>query len=240
MSGKWIINLMPFKLKSSRIRGFTLLEMIVSIVLGMMALFFIYRFMSNTRLQFMSGTVNLQNLQDARLAINYLRRDFGSSCFLVSSLDAFEDVFLARMNSYTSGSTWATGKKSALINVSPGQISFHRFDFATSPDVATPGVLLTEYRFDPAAKTVYRLDKGEEKAFKGIENCEFKLYCHEANPRIPMLWVKLVVNENEIYGNNLPSNRSLELTTTIASPYVSSNIQITSWNYELPQEEKIK
>ncbi|HNV70730.1 MAG TPA: hypothetical protein PKO06_13600, partial [Candidatus Ozemobacteraceae bacterium] len=84
-----------------------------------------------------------------------------------------------------------------------------------------------------AAKTLNRLDAGQVKVFQGFENVEFKLYVHECNPQVPMLWVKIVVNESgNIYGNNLKADRALELTTTISSAFVTSNLENLSWNYE--------
>ncbi|MDD3002112.1 MAG: hypothetical protein PHF29_10195, partial [Candidatus Riflebacteria bacterium] len=61
-------------------RAFTLVEISISIVIAIGVFFSVYRFLSNTRQQYMYGTVNLQNLQEARLAINSLRRDFSCAC----------------------------------------------------------------------------------------------------------------------------------------------------------------
>lgn len=206
--------------------------MLVSITVGLLALFMIYRFLGSTRMHFMYGTVNLQNLQDARLAINYLRRDFSSACFFVSAADAFKTVQLARMSGFKNASPW-TGGNSHLIEVANNKLSFHRFDFNTDLLNATPTVKLVEYEFDAAAKTLNRLDGGQVKAFRGFEAVEFKLYVHDCNANVPLLWVKIVVNESDkIYGNNLLADRALELTTTISSAFVTSNLENLSWNYE--------
>lgn len=213
-------------------QGFTLIEMLVSISIGLMALFMIYRFLGSTRMHFMYGTVNLQNLQDARLAINYLRRDFSSSCYFVSSADGFKTIQLARMSGFKSGTPWAGGS-SHLVEVTNKKLSFHRFDFNTDQLNATPTVKLVEYEYDAAAKTLNRLDAGQVKAFRGFEDVEFKLYVHDGNPHVPLLWVKIVVNESDnMYGNNLQVDRALELTTTISSAFVTSNLENLSWNYE--------
>ncbi|HAE38832.1 MAG TPA: hypothetical protein DCG57_09365, partial [Candidatus Riflebacteria bacterium] len=57
-------------------RGFTFVETAMSVGIALVVFLMIYRFMSSTRQHYMYGTVNLQNLQEARMAINYLRRDF--------------------------------------------------------------------------------------------------------------------------------------------------------------------
>ncbi len=218
--------------KGRSVRGLTLIEMLVSITIGLMALFMIYNFLGSTRMHYMYGTVNLQNLQDARLAINYLRRDFSSSCFFVSPSDAFKTVQLARMSGFKSGTQWSGGS-SHLIEITNRKLSFHRFDFGIDQAVGTPTVKLVEYEFDPGSKTLNRLDSGQVKTFKGFENVEFKLYVHDCNSQVPMLWVKIVVNESgNIYGDNLKADRALELTTTISSAFVTSNLENLSWNYE--------
>ncbi|HNV72922.1 MAG TPA: prepilin-type N-terminal cleavage/methylation domain-containing protein, partial [Candidatus Ozemobacteraceae bacterium] len=126
--------------------GFTLIEMLVSIAIGLMAMFMIYNFLGSTRMHYMYGTVNLQNLQDARLAINYLRRDFSSSCFFVSPSDAFKTVQLARMSGFKSGTQWSGGN-SHLIEITNKKLSFHRFDFGIDQAMGTPTVKLVEYEF---------------------------------------------------------------------------------------------
>ena len=61
-------------------KGISFVELMVCIIITALLFGLIYKFMANTRYNYMYGVVNLQNLQEARLAINYIRRDFSSAC----------------------------------------------------------------------------------------------------------------------------------------------------------------
>ena len=66
--------------RGGRRRGITLLELAVTILLGSLVVGIAFGFLSRVRSLYSHGTVNLQNLQDAQLAINSIRRDFFSAC----------------------------------------------------------------------------------------------------------------------------------------------------------------
>ena len=216
-------------------RGFTLIETLASVVVGLVLLFFVYKFLSGARFNFLYGTVNLQNLHDAQMAINYLRRDFSSSCPLLSSRDPYITREQVRRQIFNVVGMAPTQSK--LIEIDPGthRLFFHRFNFNTGVQNATPTVEPIEYIFDGAKRTLTRTGGGRKITFDGFDDVSFKVYVHELNPRIPVLAVKLVVNEGR--GNQYNARegvgRPLELTTSITSGFIDTNINNLTWNYEL-------
>ncbi len=212
----------------------TFVELALSLGIGMMVFMMVYRFMSGTRQHYMYGTVNLQNLQEARLAINYLRRDFSSACPRIDTPvdeDGYVNLQKIRNQIFMSGSV-TSSSGGELMQVVPGGLSFHRFNYG-SPD-EKPLVELVQYVFDPTAKTLSRQSEtGAERIFTGIEEAEFALYTHQLNPKIPLLWVKLKVHEGEnTFGTDEIGN-ALEITTTVASSFVASSLNNKYWRYEI-------
>jgi len=218
-----------------RSRAFTLIEVLSSVVVGTMLMFFVYKFLSGTRFNFLYGTVNLQNLHDAQMAINYLRRDFSSSCPMLSSRDPYVTREQVRRQIFNVQGMAPTHSK--LIEIDPGthRLYFHRFNFNTALQNATPTVEPVEYIFDSTRRTLTRTGAGKKVVFEGFDDVAFKVYVHELNPKVPMLAVKLVVNEGR--GNQYNATegvgRPLELTTSITSGFIDTNINNLTWNYEL-------
>jgi len=214
--------------------GMTFVELAISLGVGLMVLLMVYRFMSGTRQHYMYGTVNLQNLQEARLAINYLRRDFSSACPRIdeptSSPGGFVDLQKLRHQMFVSGSV-PTGAGGDLIQILPQGLLFHKFSFG-APD-QNPRVELIRYEFDSATRVLTRLTEfGQMQKFSGIEEIEFKLYSHQLNPKVPILWVRLKVHEG---GNTFGSDeigKALEVTTSITSPFIVSSVNSKYWRYE--------
>ncbi|RCK74607.1 MAG: hypothetical protein OZSIB_0578 [Candidatus Ozemobacter sibiricus] len=221
-------------------RAFTLVELVVTVGVGMLVFVMVSKFLSGTRFQFMHGTVNLQNLQDARLAINHLRRDFSSACIYFGSTrtaTSYKEVraLQARVFSRPGVDPATPGEKLITIR-SPHEIAFWRYDFATNDE--KPLVERVHYRFDPRTKILIRSSPSRTIEFKGFEEVEFRLYCHQLNAETPLLWVRFLIHEGEeIYGRS-EIGRALELTTTISSPFLTSNLQNLPWNYETYQVKK--
>ena len=75
-------------------------------------------------------------------------------------------------------------------------------------------------------------EDGKIQKFTGFEEVEFKLYTHQLNPGVPLLWVRMKVHEGEnIYGKD-SIGKALELTTSISSPFLTSSVNNKYWRYE--------
>jgi len=215
-------------------RGFTLVEISISVGIALIVLLMIYRFLSNTRHHYMYGTVNLQNLQEARLAVNYLRRDFSCACPRIGdpASTGYVNLQKTRNQVFVSASFPALdASQGELIQIDDHGLHFHKFVFG-SPDVE-PRVELVRYDFDQAAKTLMRFSEdGKIQKFTGFEEVEFKVYTHQLNPGVPLLWVRMKVHEGEnIYGKD-SIGKALELTTSISSPFLTSSVNNKFWRYE--------
>ncbi len=212
--------------------GFTFVEMIISIAVAMVAFLLIYQFMSSTRHHYLYGTVNLQNLQEGRMAINYLRRDFSCACPRLEDPDdagyfAFQK---ARKQVFATSSGEGAGAGD-LIQVLPHGLLFYKFSF-NAPDYK-PRVELVRYEFDSAAKTLLRTGQdGKTQKFTGIEDVEFKVYVHQIEPGVPLLWAKLKIHEGENMFGSDKIGSALELTTSISSPFLNSSANNPYWRFE--------
>lgn len=212
--------------------AFTMIEMIASVAVALLVFLMIYKLLSSVRNHYLYGTVNLQNLQDARLAINHLRRDFSSACprFKDGGSPANAYIYVNRLRKYIFKDPpgWVP-QYGDPIQVTPNGLSFFRFEFDAG---SKPRVELVQYQFDAATKTLKRKYKGSERSFKGFEAVEFRLYTHMVNPAVPLLWVRLLIHEGkEMYGST-NIGKPLELTTTISSNFISSSLNNLTWNYE--------
>jgi len=221
-------------------KGFTMIELLVTLSISVFIFTMVTKFLSGTRFQFMQGTVNLQNLQDARIAINYLRRDFSSACIYFGSTrtaNSYKEVRALQKRAFSKPGVDPTSLTEKLVTIkSPDQISFFRFDFDSPKE--EPVVERIMYRFDKTAKTLTRHSPERNIEFKGFEDVEFRLYCHSINPDVPLLWARFLIHEGEnIYGTS-NIGKPLELATSISSPFLTSNLQNLPWNYETYQTKK--
>jgi type II secretory pathway component PulJ len=227
-------------------KAFTMIELLVTIAISMVAFMLIFRFLSTTRHHYMYGTVNLQNLQEGRLAINYLRRDFSCACPALADPEPDKyEVFQRARKQLFSSATWekfvnnhTEPVDAKLIQVLPKQLAFYKYVFmspATREGVPDeiPKVELVRYMFDKPSKTLTRQGQdGKTQDFTGIEDVEFKIYVHQLNEARPILWVRLKIHEGEkIYGSERFGN-ALELTASIVAPFISSSVNGNSWRFE--------
>lgn len=209
-----------------------MVELLLSITVALVVFLLIYKLLSGVRSHYLYGTVNLQNLQDARLAVNHLRRDFSSACPRfkngAASADAYMYVNRLRKYIFKDPPNWAA-QYGDPIQITVNGLTFFRFEFDSG---SNPHVEKVQYVFDAAAKTLIRKYKGSERKFKGFETVEFRLYTHMVNPAVPLLWVRLLIHEGkEMYGTT-SIGKPLELTTTISSSFLSSSLNHLTWNYE--------
>jgi type II secretory pathway component PulJ len=221
-------------------KGISFVELMICIIITALMFGLIYKFMANTRYNYMYGVVNLQNLQEARLAINYIRRDFSSAC------PRFEDPNEDSQNGYinlqkTRKQLFITQNtndnfQGDLIQIHPKGLLFNKYIYGSSGE--KPKVETITYQFDKSSKTLTRTSETKGmKVFSGIEDVNFALYTHEMNPNVPLLWVQLVIHESEnMYGSS-EIGKALELTTTISSSFVNSSQNNKYWRYETGHEK---
>ena len=240
---------------SARNAGFSFVEMVVSVLLTTLLLLALYQFYIEAAFQMHAGFAKLEALDEARLAISYIRRDFSTACpFLSAERDTIgndpENEFAAknllrRMVFYQDVSSvqppeirpqmGADGKQSRPIEYSsaqPGQIRFYRFRFKPRTLGENPGVESVEYYFDKGAKTLTRRVSGSTKEFHDMDLVEFSFYSPEWSSDIVMLRIQIRVK-------NLPENLRQKIPggvivfqTTVNSHFISSNLSDPNWNFE--------
>lgn len=214
-------------------KAITFVELMVCIIVSSLVFTVIYRFMSNTRQNYMFGTVNLQNLQDARLAINYLRRDFAASCpmFAEPSDSNGGYVNLQKVRKQLFVTQNSENLNGDLMQVHKNGLLFHKFVYGSFGEY--PRVEAITYQFDATSQTLTRTSESQGvKTFAGFDEVEFGLYTHEINDKAPVLWVKFKINESSnIYGSD-EIGKALELTTTISSPFINSSQNNAYWRYQ--------
>lgn len=193
----------------------------------------------------MKGVVNLQNLQEARLAINYLRRDFASSCPLfIYNGKSYDYKMLQEVRKQLFATENNDGSSlqeyGILIGVDSEGIRFFKFKYDTQQN-EIPKVELVRYVFNSTTKCLVRevgiqgKERYNKKEFKGFEEVRFALYANEIASSVPLLWVKFKIHESSnIYGSE-NFGKALELTTTLSSNFINSSQNNTYWRYETLQ-----
>jgi prepilin-type N-terminal cleavage/methylation domain-containing protein len=214
-------------------KAFTLLELIIAVSIALVAFLMIYKFLSGTRHHYMYGTVNLQNFQQGRLAINYLRRDFSCASPRLENPDdiGYTDFQKTRKQIFLTPS-WSSDGGDGLIQIMPHGLLFHRLMYNSVNE--NPVVAMVKYEFDASSKTLIRTGAdGKKQKFTGIENVNFKVYTHQLNNRVPVLWVKLLIHEGDNTHGKDSIGKALELTSSITSPFINSSVNNKYWRYEL-------
>ena len=210
--------------RRNRIKGFTLVESIIAIGMAVGLIILVTRISSVIRGDVAKGTVDLQNLQDARLVINSLRRDFTCAMPYYDFSDNQQDIDLVRNNPVLYAETYNdSSKKSKPIIIYKYHLNF------VKPVYDTAGNLTREeiyYVFDGSTKTLIRHSSlSGDKHFKGMDSIEFGLYYHPLKADIPMLLVSMIIRTTE--GGE---TKTLPLTTTICSSIVNKDIVNLDWN----------
>lgn len=219
-------------LRFFRAKGFTTVELLVSIVIASMAILLVTRMVSLMQNYWFVGTVNLSHLQEARLAIDYLRRDFAGACPQLNASDSRALLESTRLMPLTLTSEAIKSATTAPILVQPHSLIFTRFIFQSSGNGNPPLTEQVTYDFNPDSRTLTRTVPGREKIFKNIASASFQVYVTEANPRVPILYVWLKIHDIADLKNNAPKTEALELTTSISSSFLAGNLNFPAWNFE--------
>ena len=215
-------------------KAITFIEIMVCILIASIVFGVIFNFLSSTNKNYMYGLVNLQNLQNGRLAINYLRRDFVASCPRIDDPEndknnGYVNLQKIRNQMFFDKENLKGGE---LMRIASHSISFHKYVFGSTDK--NPEVEPITYKFDPDSQTLTRTSKTRgTKVFTGIEDAHFALYVHKTNPNTPLLWVKLRIHEAKNLYNNENIGKALEITTTISSAFVNSSLKNKYWRYAI-------
>ena len=207
--------------------GFTMVEVTVAVGMAAALLIFALQMTSSVRSDVAKGTVDLQNLQNAREVINYLRRDFicAIPTYYQSETTEIKDETRAQPMIFVSGA-YGSAHNTKPIIVSKHDVFFSKKEFDSSRNVVIKAV---QYTFDPTTQTLVRLvredGKDSNKVFKDIKNITFDLYHHPLNENVPMLLVSMQVETKESNKTN-----DLELTTTICSSITNRDVVNLDWN----------
>jgi hypothetical protein len=235
--------------------GFSFVEMCVSVGIASILLLFMYRFLVEANFQMKTGFHNLESLDQARLAVNYLRRDFAAACPFISS-DTFdteshdpEHEFAAknliRQTVFFQDFQFADPKirpqldldrnQSYPLRYSPDETShllFFRFRFDETDGKALSGVEQVEYLFDPQAKELTRRLNGRSVVFTGMEQVEFRFFLPDWASATIMLRVHLKVRNIPDHLKDKMTKTWVRLSTTVNSHFISSNLFDPHWNFE--------
>lgn len=219
-----------FQPQIRRAKGVTLVETLMGIVVSCILLTVVFKFYGSVLFQFRQGFVNLQNFQDAHIAISWLRKDFATSAPFLFSKEgkdgqALRDTLRVPIDLIGERSLG----KNQKIAISDDMIIFHHF---VNPAFSQSAVLEMEeitYLFDRQQKTLVRKTNSGTKVFKGFKNVLFKCYVHSLNSEIPLLWVKFVLDHGETPEGG-KAGSALELTTTISSAFITDATNVKFWN----------
>ena len=210
-------------------RGVTLIEMVAGTLIISIIFYVITNFASNMAFKYKHGFVDLENFRVAHQAINQLRRDYNMACPYVTAGDGVEELkkFLAMPFAISKVDEKFVGAN-RRIRITPQQLTFYKFaDTSFSMD-SQPLVEEVEYTFNADSGKLTRTCGGNSRQFNGFKEVEFKSFVHLANPQIPVLWAKIVLDQ-DYYAD---SGKPLELTASINSNFVIDSINHDGWQYK--------
>jgi len=212
--------------------GFTLVETVIGALLISCLLAMSFNVFSYINSQRTRGSVDLQELQGARLTINSLRRDFRCAAPFIPKTATLAQKMQARCMPVVETKSFVKGNATVPILISASEIHLFRQLYATPELTTTPATEEINYHMDGARKCLVRSSAGKEQVFSDIRGATFELYAHPLKPEIPMLLVTLVIDADTKktgQGQNF-----LELTTTISSSVANQNINNPYWhrNYD--------
>jgi type II secretory pathway pseudopilin PulG len=217
-------------------RAFTMVELLVGFLILSLILLLVNQFISAIRRGFMHGTVNLERLQEARLAISYLRRDFTSASPTVSEKDPSKiRRFILKYPLELSGNP-VSGFKSSPIQISGSSVTFYRFTSDSTTGLEAPKVFPVSYEFQKSAQTLTRTTPDGQKVFKGFRNVQFQCYVHKSSPEIPLLHVEFEIFE-ERENKHEEHGKPLVLASTIGSVFVTDSLKNRFWNFTTFQQD---
>lgn len=242
-------------IKNIRNQGFTLVEMMISVVISSLLLYFVYRFFLTAGIHMKTGVLKLESLDQARIAISYLRRDFSTACPFVSfSQDTSTKdpeheyaaknlirkmVFYQDLNFITPPEIRPnmnlTGNGSFPIQYSKAvssHLRFYHFQYKGSSSNYIPRVEQVEYMFDPVSKLLTRVVAGRKINFTGMKEVDFQFLVPQWASETVMLKIDMTVENvpKQLEGKLAPT--LVRLVTTISSQFISSNLFDPNWNFE--------
>lgn len=209
--------------------GFTLVEAVVGVVLAMALMMTTYQVFSYVNKQRSRGSVDLQELQGARYAINYLRRDFRSATPQIADSATLAQKRKALRMPVVEAHSFTIGNEAVPVIIDDGEIHFFKHRYDTPENVAKPVLDQVNYRIDNAHKCLVRSGAGADIVFEGIKDAKFELYAHPLAPAVPMLLVTLRINADE-KDEKTGAHKYFELTTTISSSIASPFINNPHWH----------
>ncbi|OGK12522.1 MAG: hypothetical protein A2W80_19150 [Candidatus Riflebacteria bacterium GWC2_50_8] len=221
--------------RAGRRPGFTLVEAVVGIALATALLVTSYKVFTYISKQRSRGAVDLQELQGARYAINFLRRDFRSATPYIEDGATLVQQKKALRMPVVEANSFTIGNKAVPIVVGDKEIHFYKHLYNT-PDTAVEA--LTEqvnYRIysyrehNEDKQCLMRSVAGQNTMFKDIKDARFELYAHPLAPEVPMLLVTLRIDADE-KKERTGGREFFELTTTISSAITSQAINNPYWH----------
>ncbi len=211
-----------------RTKGFTLVETLMVFFLVTTLIALVFRLSSHVQVNYLKGTVDLQNLQEARSAINSLRRDFLGATPRFERSDGVDLREATRKKPIVSSLGGRTpGKKTVPIIVGTSELHLFKYSFGFGEDEPAPRVEEVSYFVDKGQKALIREDEKGKKLFRSVTNAKFILYQFPLNPDIHLVAVNLEI-DNSASG----PGKSLEICTTISSLIVSQNLNNLNWNWD--------
>lgn len=205
--------------------GVTLIELLVTFGLFILVLTLVMSIADETRLGFRRGTVNLQNLHEARLALSILRRDFLAAVPILAPQDspAVRQQIRRQPVVATVGGTFA--HRSEPILVTPHELSF---SVVTGFD-STENPLLEPVRYVYSARNqlLQRITSKHTMSFQGIRTLQFSLLAHAASSQAPRVWVAMEVQRETSPGQPAPI---LSVGTLLTARTAADMTQHPAWN----------
>lgn len=213
--------------------GFTLAEILVTVVISSFLLITAIGFYRKMSFQFQVGIVDLKNFQEAHVAISYLRRDFSMSCPYLSTNVSDAEMKEFILKPMAIGFEDAGKNNSKRIQILLGQIKFYKFSDYNFSSNKHPKIEKIEYEFHENKGTLERKTSQGSIFFSGFENVGFYSYVHPSNPRVPILWVRLIINHDKkkLKGSEKP----LIINTSIVSNFAADVSKYPYWNYNSTQ-----
>jgi len=211
-----------------RCSGFTLVEAMIGMMLVSALLTMSYKVFSYITMQRSRGSVDLQELQGARTAINYLRRDFRCAAPVIAKDATLAQKINAIRNPVIQKKAFNKDANSVPVLVSDGEIHFFRHLYDTPETSGVPKVGEVNYTMDTKRKCLVRTEAGNEKIFSDIRGARFELYGHPLKPEIPMLLVTLTIDADPKDSGG--GRNYFELTTTISSAIANQNLNNPYWH----------
>ena len=207
-----------FKLRKT---GFTLVETVIAVGMATAIIILVLKLTSVIRGDVAKGTVDLQNLQDARLIINLLRRDFSSATPLYDT-DENIDIRDEVRNDPVRYTLMYNAHQSRPIILNEHDIVFCKTTVDKEGNKKREEI---QYSFDKVNKVLNRYSSSGVRSLKGLENIKFDLYFHQLNGDVPMILVNMLIRTKS--GNE---TKDLELTT-ITSSIISNDMANLDWNW---------